>query len=163
MNACLWPSAEIVLDRAIISPTDPKRTVVNIVEMPVTRFLVLVILFAGATAKSEDFTGSWLVVEVVDDPTFPWHKEIKYPKSFAIRWADSALVGSYEDQYGFACDFELVESVNDGHELLLTTCGSTKSADSWSPLHKVKLIDGKLHGIVVTSERRFEWIAEKQN
>jgi hypothetical protein len=121
------------------------------------------ILLVGAAAHAEDFTGKWIVVQVIDDPAFPWHKEITYPKTFSIRSVDSSLAGRYEDQYGFACNFEMIETVNEGHELVLSTCGGTKSADAWSPIHKVKLIDGKLHGIAITSDKRFEWIAEKND
>ena len=125
------------------------------------RWLFLALLFVCCTASAADFTGDWLVVKLVPSKEFPWHEEIKYPESFSLRVDGLKLVGSYKDQTGYECDFELIEIINDGHELILGHCGGTKHASSWAPIHKVKMVDGLLHGIVVTSEKRFEWIAEK--
>ncbi len=99
--------------------------------------LFTAILMSFSVAHGEDFTGSWVVVDVLTSKEFPWHEEIKYPKSFVIEIRDSKLVGHYEDQRGYECDFELLEVVNDGHELLLGHCGGTKSPSSWAPIHKV--------------------------
>jgi len=103
-----------------------------------------------------------VVIEVIENEEFPWHEEIKYPKSFSLELESSKLVGSYEDQYGFECDFELIELVNNGHELLLGHCGGTKHSTSWTPIHKVKMIEGRLHGLVITSNKKFEWVAERK-
>lgn len=118
-------------------------------------------MLVSAVASAADFTGDWVVVEVLENDEFPWHEEIKYPVSFSLKMDGKVLVGTYKDQYDFECDFEFARLVNDGRELLLKACGTTKHPESWAPIHKVKLIDGRLHAVVVTFDKKFEWIAEK--
>jgi hypothetical protein len=124
-------------------------------------YLILALLLVSSVLSAADFTGDWVVVEVVENDEFPWHKEIKYPASFSLNLDGTVLVGFYKDQFDFECEFKLAQLINDSEELLLAVCGTTKHSSSWAPIHKVKMIDGKLHGVVVTSDKKFEWIAEK--
>ena len=125
------------------------------------RYLVLLALVSCSIAHADGFVGQWQVVDVVENSEFPWHEEIKYPRSFVIEEKNGVLKGRYTDQYGYECDFETVSLINNGNELLLSGCLSTKHATSWAPIYKVKNVDGKLRGLVVTSDKKFEWLAER--
>ena len=118
-------------------------------------------LIVCSVANADGFVGQWRVIEVIENAEYPWHEEIKYASSFVIEESGGKMVGRYIDQHDYECDFEFVALINDGHELLLGHCGGTKHSTSWAPIHKVKIVDGKLHGLVVTSDKKFEWIAEK--
>lgn len=111
------------------------------------------------TSKSV-FVGNWTVVKV----DFPdnYFSEIEYPKSFQLSQVegDGRIKGKYKDQYDQEYDFSLSQLINNGHELLLLTYGTTKHSESWAPLHKVKLINGQLVGSVITNTQRFIWYAE---
>ena len=122
------------------------------------------------TAKQSVFIGNWTVTKV----DFPdnYFSEIKYPVSFQLTTADSEkthekdslanvqIKGKYKDQFDHQCDFSLAQLINNGNELLLLTCGTTKHNDSWAPLHKIKFINGQLVGAVITKTQRFVWYAE---
>jgi hypothetical protein len=122
------------------------------------------------TAKQSVFIGNWTVTKV----DFPdnYFSEIKYPVSFQITTEDSEkkhekdsqanveIKGSYKDQFDHQCDFSLAQLINNGNELLLLTCGTTKHTESSAPLHKVKFINGQLVGAVITKTQRFVWYAE---
>mgnify|MGYP000199723140 CR=1 FL=1 len=118
---------------------------------------ILLVLFCPLTFANK-FVGAWEVTKV--DYPENYFGEIKYPKYFQLTVVNGNLSGSYKDQYDFECKFPLSTVINDGHELLLLTCGTTKHSTSWSPLHKIKLIDGKLVGSVITNTQRFIWYAE---
>lgn len=117
-------------------------------------------------ASKSVFIGDWTVVKV----DFPdnYFSEIKYPVSFQLFVADSEkgsgtdgeIKGKYKDQFDQEYDFSLSQLINNGHELLLLTYGTTKHSHSWAPLHKVKLINGQLVGSVITNTQRFIWYAE---
>ena len=127
--------------------------------------LALALITCGMTAApAEDFTGTWVVAKVLEarKDGFPWSEEVKYPKSMTLSVRDGRLVGSYTDQHGFSDAFELVAVINGGHDVLLVHGGAgTKDPQSYSPVHHVKLTKGKLHAVVTSHEKLFEWIAER--
>lgn len=124
------------------------------------QFLVIsILLLFCMPALAADFVGKW-EVSTVDFPE-NYYREIKYPKQFELQMMDDKLVGTYKDQFDYECMFPLSVIVNGGEELLLMVCGTTKSNQSWSPLNKVKLIDGELVGVVVTDDRQFTWHARR--
>lgn len=99
------------------------------------------------------------MVTEVDIPE-TYYGEIKYPKYFELIEKEGEISGTYKDQYDYECSFALSVLVNDGNELLLMNCGTTKHNTSWAPIHKVKLIKGRLVGSVITKTQRFIWYAE---
>ena len=122
----------------------------------------LMCTFAGL-APAEDFTGHWEVTRVVEPKGdgFPWSREVKYPQSMTLEVRGGRLVGHYTDQSGYSDQFELVAVINHGHDLLLVNGGAgTKDPESFSPIHHAKLRDGKLHAVVTTNSKLFEWVAE---
>jgi hypothetical protein len=72
------------------------------------------------------------------------------------------LQGRYTDQWEYSGKFELVAVVNGGHDLLLVHEGGTKSPEALSAIHHVKLVKGKLHAVVTSHDKLFEWIAERR-
>lgn len=123
----------------------------------ILRFIVIILLPCSVMAN--DFIGEWIVTGIENTDDFPWEQQVKYPKSFKIEVAGSGLKGTYKDQYDHECAFDLITLINNGAELLLTNCGSTKSQIAWSPVHKVKFKDGKLQGLVITNQLLFKWSA----
>lgn len=119
--------------------------------------VIILALFSPITIANK-FVGSWEVTKV--DYPENYFGEIKYPKYFKLTELNGKVGGTYKDQFEFECEFPLAIIINDGNELLLLNCGTTKHSSSWSPLHKVKLIDGKLVGSVITNTQRFVWYAE---
>jgi hypothetical protein len=113
----------------------------------------------------DDFAGKWEVTDVVESNKegFDWTLEVKYPKSMTLSVRDGRLVGRYTDQWKYSSDFELVAVVNRGRDLLLVHGGAgTKDPRAFSPVHHVKLVEGKLHAVVTSHEKLFEWIAERK-
>jgi hypothetical protein len=115
-----------------------------------------------SVVEASEFVGSWKVLEVIENPEFPWHQEVKYPVEFTISENGSKLVGQYQDQWNTECEFSVVEEINDGAELILIHCGSTKSPSAWMPIHRVKRNGENLHGSVFTNHKLFEWIAVRK-
>lgn len=128
------------------------------------RALSTLLLLAGAAvASSEDFAGDWEVKLLIKERDgFPWSREVTYPRSMTLEIRDGRLVGNYTDQYDHSCAFTLVSVLNEGRDLVLAGCGETKSADGYAPIHHAKLREGKLHAIVTTNEKLFEWIAVRR-
>jgi hypothetical protein len=121
------------------------------------------VLLAAARALADDFTGQWEVTQVLNEREgFPWSREIKYPKQMLLQVQAGQLVGSYTDQQDFSCTFPVVLVLNHGRDLVLAHCGETKSPDAYAPIHHVKLLNGKLHGVVTTNEKLFEWVATRR-
>ena len=121
-------------------------------------FLVTSLLLAISPLYANPFLGKWRVTKVETPNTY--FGEIKYPKHFELTQQNGQLSGQYHDQYGYECDFSLIELINAGNELLLIGCGVTKHANSWMPVHKVKLINDRLVGKVITHSTQFTWYAE---
>lgn len=116
-------------------------------------------------ARADDFSGRWEITKVIDvEPDgFSWSEEVKYPKSMTLEFRDGRLVGHYTDQWNFSDQFELVAVINQGRDLLLVHGGAgTKDPASLSPIHHVKLRDGKLHAVVTSHTKLFEWVAERR-
>ena len=129
--------------------------------------VVAIAFLVGITglAFAEDFSGHWEVTEVIDikGDGAPWSLEVKYPKSFTLELRDGKLLGQYTDQWDYSDQFELVAVVNHGHDLLLVNGGAgTKDPDSLSPIHHVKLRNGKLYAVVTSHAKLFEWVAERR-
>lgn len=120
--------------------------------------IVIIVLLISSPSWAEGFIGKWAVTKV--DMPENYFGEIKYPKYFELTEKEGKIFGSYKDQYDYECDFILSALINDGNELLLMNCGTTKHDSSWAPLHKVKLIEGRLVGSVITNTQRFVWYAE---
>lgn len=121
---------------------------------------ILIFFISTSSLLANDFIGEWKVVKVIYSDSYVG--EIKYPKLFKIEKKNGNISGRYKDQFDYENKFELAVLINNGHELLLSNCCGTKHPESWSPLHKVKIINGKLHAIVVTDHIEFEWIAERK-
>jgi hypothetical protein len=120
------------------------------------------VLFVTRLAAADDFTGTWEVTKVIEGKPAGWSSEIKYPKQMTIEMREARLTGHYTDQWGHPGEFELVAVVNHGRDLLLVHGGGTKEPESFSPIHHVKLVKGKLHGVVTSREKLFEWVAERR-
>jgi len=125
------------------------------------KYLVAILIYfiSASSLLANDFSGEWKVIKVIHSDSY--FGEIKYPKSFKIFKKNGSLTGHYKDQYNYENQFDLVALINNGQELLLLNCCGTKHPESWAPLHKVKIVDGKLHAIVVTNRIEFEWMAER--
>jgi len=121
---------------------------------------ILIFFISTSSLLANDFIGEWKVVKVIYGDSYVG--EIKYPKLFKIEKKNGNISGRYKDQFDYENKFELAVLINNGHELLLSNCCGTKHPESWSPLHKVKIINEKLHAIVVTDHIEFEWIAERK-
>lgn len=104
------------------------------------------------------FVGEWEIEITGPDTAMPpYQVEIKYPKWMKIELAGKGATGSYRDQFGYECTFPMIAFINAGQDLLFTMCGTTKHPESFAPVHHAKVIDGKLVGIVFTTEKMFEW------
>jgi hypothetical protein len=131
------------------------------------RVITVAFLLCGSVdaGAAEDFTGKWEVTKVIDGKKdeFPWSLEVKYPKYMTLELRDGRLVGRYTDQSDYSGEFELVAVINQGRDLLLVHGGAgTKSPEALSPIHHAKLVNGKLHAIVTSHTKLFEWIAERK-
>ncbi len=63
----------------------------------------------------------------------------------------------------YSSEFELVAVINQGRDLLLVHGGAgTKEPTALAPIHHVKLVKGKLHAVVTSHDKLFEWIAERK-
>jgi hypothetical protein len=129
--------------------------------------IVVGMLLASPVAPSpgQDFSGKWNVTKVIEGKKddFPWSLEIKYPKAMTLEVRDGRLIGKYTDQHGYSDTFELVAVVNKGNDLILVHGGAgTKSPEALSPIHHAKLVKGKLHAVVISHTKLFEWIAERK-
>lgn len=132
-----------------------------------SRAIAVVVLLCGSItpAMADDFTGKWEVTKVIENKRsgFEWSLEIKYPKSMTLELRNGRLVGRYTDQWDFSSEFELVAVINQGRDLLLVHGGTgTKEPTALSPIHHVKLVKGKLHAVVTSHDKLFEWIAERK-
>jgi len=126
---------------------------------------IAVLLYSSITsAMADDFTGKWEVTKVIEDKRgFDWSLEIKYPKCMTLELRKGRLVGRYTDQWDYSGEFELVAVINQGRDLLLVHGGAgTKEPTALSPIHHVKLVNGKLHAVVTSHDKLFEWIAERK-
>ena len=136
-------------------------------DAPINRGGATLLLLGGlaAPAPPEDFTGTWEVTKIVEGKTgeFQWSLEIEYPTHMTLEIRNGHLAGRYTDQWGYSGEFELVSVINQGHDLLLVNGGAgTKNPESYSPIHHVKLVKGKLHAIVTSHDKLFEWVAERR-
>ena len=122
------------------------------------------VAFGSTAVMADDFAGAWVVTKVTETQKngFPWSKEIKYPKSMTLSVESGGLVGRYTDQWGHSATFELVAVINEGRDLLLVHGGGTKAAEAYSPVHHVKLAKGRLHAVVTSHDKLFEWEAERR-
>lgn len=128
--------------------------------------IALAVLLKGfvSAAGPETFTGTWEVTRITEAKKdgYPWSSEIKYPKRMTLDVRNGRLEGRYTDQWDYSGRFELVAVINDGRDLLLVHEGGTKSQEALSPIHHVKLVKGKLHAVVTSDDKLFEWIAERR-
>lgn len=130
-----------------------------------TAITVAVLLYSSITAAvADDFTGKWEVTKVIENKKgFEWSLEVKYPKYMTLERRNGRLVGRYQDQWDYSDEFELIAVINQGRDLLLVHGGAgTKEPSALSPIHHVKLVKGKLHGVVTSHDKLFEWIAERR-
>jgi hypothetical protein len=129
--------------------------------------IAVALLLCGSPsgAAADDFAGKWEVTRIVEATKgdFQWNLEVKYPKYMTLELRNGRLVGRYTDQSEYSSEFELVAVVNQGHDLLLVHGGAgTKNPESLSPIHHVKLVRGKLHAVVTSHDKLFEWTAERR-
>ena len=123
-------------------------------------FLTLIaLIIIPINLYAQSFEGAWEIFKVNENKVFPWHDEIKYPKKFNLIKKENGWEGSYTDQYDFKCKFSLVVDINDGNELILVHCGTTKHPEAWSPIHKIKIENGKIIGLTITDKLLFSWEA----
>jgi len=130
-----------------------------------TAITVGILLYSSITAAmADDFTGKWEVTKVIENKEgFEWSLEVKYPKSMTLEIRNGRLVGRYTDQWDYSGEFELVAVINQGRDLLLVHGGAgTKEPTALSPIHHVKPVKGKLHAVVTSHDKLFEWIAERK-
>ncbi|HMF60481.1 MAG TPA: hypothetical protein VK595_08920 [Vicinamibacterales bacterium] len=133
-----------------------------------TKAIAVVVLLcgsAGGPAAADGFAGKWEVTEVVtsNKDGFDWSLEVKYPKHMTLELRNGRLAGHYTDQWKYSSEFELVAVINQGHDLLLVHGGAgTKNPEALSPVHHVKLVKGKLHAVVTSGDKLFEWIAVRK-
>ena len=130
-----------------------------------TNITVAVLLYSSITAAmADDFTGRWEVTKVIENnKDFERSLEFKYPKHMTLELRNGHLVGRYTDQWDYSSEFELVAVINQGRDLLLVHGGAgTKEPTALAPIHHVKLVNGKLHAVVTSQDKLFEWIAERK-
>ena len=129
----------------------------------ILRMILLICLFPLCCFADNEFVGEW-DVEVVSPVTAksPYQLDVKYPKWMKIEVKEGQLSGRYIDQYGGACSFPMIESLNGGKDLLFVICGTTKNPDSYAPVHHAKIIGGRLKGIVFGKTVLFEWMGAKR-
>jgi hypothetical protein len=130
-----------------------------------SQVIAVVLLLCGPAATEPDaFSGNWEVTRIIEANSrgTSGALEIKYPKQMTLELREGRLHGRYTDQWEYQGNFELVAVVNDGHDLLLVHEGGTKSPEALSPIHHVKLVKGKLHAVVTSHDKLFEWIAERR-
>lgn len=120
-------------------------------------YILVVFVLMSHRALSQDFTGKWQVTKI--ETPEPYLADIPYPAYFELRQSEGQISGRYKDQFDFECEFDLALLVNNDSELLLMNCGSTQFKESWTPLHKVKFINGELVGTVVAYTQMFVWHA----
>ena len=127
-------------------------------------FIFCAFTVGASYGAPSQFVGEWKI-EVVPakKDEFPFYRQIKYPKWMQIKIINGRLIGEYIDQFEYRCKFPLIEEVNNGNDLIFTNCGKTKSLNAYSPIHHVKLLNGKLAGIVFTNKKVFEWKGERIN
>jgi hypothetical protein len=125
---------------------------------------VLLLLSGSPVVEPDAFSGNWEVTRIIEAKKdgYEWSLEIKYPKRMTLEVRDGRLEGRYTDQWKHSGKFELVAVVNGGHDLLLVHEGGTKSPEARSPVHHVKLVNGKLHAVVTSHDKLFEWVAERR-
>jgi hypothetical protein len=125
-----------------------------------------------AWAGSDEFLGEWQISVIdrplPDDPTPEqlllhgcW-KEVKCPQRLKVYREDGVLKGDYTDQFGQSASCDWIELANDGQDLLFALAGTTKHPDSIAPLHRAKLVEGKLRGFCFTDRKLFDWVGERQ-
>ena len=100
-----------------------------------------------------------LSVRIIEYKEFPWHLEVKCPTKFKLIKNEGSWEGNYKDQNGFESTFSLVTDINNGREMILCHSGETKSPEAWAPIHKIKLIEGKIVGVTITDKYLFSWEA----
>jgi hypothetical protein len=129
-----------------------------------SQMITVVLLLCGpAKAEPGAFSGNWEVTRIIEAKKgYQWSLEVKYPKRMTLELREGRLQGRYTDQWEYSGSFELVAVVNDGHDLLLVHQGGTKSPEALSPIHHVKLVKGKLHAVVTSHDKLFEWTAERR-
>jgi hypothetical protein len=130
-----------------------------------SQMIAVVLLLSGpAAAEADAFSGKWEVTRIIEAKKegYQWSLEVKYPKHMTLELREGRLQGRYTDQWEYSGTFELVAVVNGGHDLLLVHEGGTKSPEALSPIHHVKLVKGKLHAVVTSHDKLFEWIAERR-
>jgi hypothetical protein len=132
---------------------------------PKVMAIALLVGISASPPAADDFAGKWEVTKVIekDKSGFQWSVEIKYPKYMTPELRNGRLAGRYTDQWDYSSEFELVAVVNEGRDLLLVNGGAgTKEPQALSPVHHVKLVKGKLHAVVTSHDKLFEWIAERK-
>jgi hypothetical protein len=132
----------------------------------VSRAITAAVLLCSSitAATADDFTGKWEVTKIIESKKgFERSLEIKYPRYMTLELRDGHLVGRYTDQWDYSDEFELVAVINQGRDLLLVHGGAgTKEPTAFSPVHHVKLVKGRLHAVVTSQDKLFEWIAERK-
>ena len=84
--------------------------------------------------------------------------EIRYPQRLLITKDGTKLKLMAWDQFKQSCRLDEFMLINAGRDLIFSWCGTTKHSDSFAPIQHVKLSDGRLRGVVSTTEKLFEWI-----
>jgi hypothetical protein len=132
---------------------------------PKAMAVALLVGLSASPPAADDFAGKWEVTTIIEKEKdgFQWSLETKYPKYMTLELRNGRLVGRYTDQWRYSGEFELVAVVNEGRDLLLVNGGAgTKAAEARSPVHHVKLVKGRLHAVVTSHDKLFEWIAERK-
>ena len=123
--------------------------------------LLALLFFASmlhVSGSVEDFIGTWEIhANAASEGT-----EIKYPVRMTISYDNNRLKGIYTDQYGYRGEFSLVVTINEDRDLLLVMAYGTKSDSAYSPVHHVKLVNGQLRGICLTTDKQFEWLGVRK-
>ncbi|GAB3358420.1 hypothetical protein GCM10027430_28930 [Lysobacter tyrosinilyticus] len=127
--------------------------------------LLLIVLLLIVSPRSEamsPFLGKWTVTQFICiDKSSEWCQDQNRPVAIHITQQDDGyLLARYRTKKGIEVScFYAVEAV-EGHELLLVSCPPPyKSGTIYSPLHRVKLRNGRMEALGLTDKPVFKWSA----
>lgn len=127
--------------------------------------LLVMALFLVVSPRSEatsGFIGEWTVTQFTCiDESSEWCQGLNRPVSIRVtQQDDDYLLARYRTEKGVEVScFYAVEAI-EGHELLLVGCPPPyKSGTIYSPLHRVKLRNGRMEALGLTDKPVFKWSA----
>jgi len=125
--------------------------------------LTILIILLPVSVLAEGLEGNWEINVVPEGKEqFPWWQQIKYPTKLVITRESDVYTFKFTDQYDFTCSGTAM-SANKNREIVFEFCSKlgTKHDIAWGPIHHAKLVDGKLQGVVTSSQYLFKWVGNR--